>query len=127
MNAVVHEARHVLEDLGTNADYALLSVDVRNAFNLFSRQRSFDFLAKKVPSLCRFLNVFYTKRTPSLLIAAANVPDIPSQTGAQRGDPASIRVFSLVPHPLAKEIEAACPLGVHRWYADDCTLVGTHK
>lgn len=33
---------------------------------------------------------------------------------------------SLVVHPLATEIADRAQLGLHRWYADECILTGTH-
>lgn len=35
-------------------------------------------------------------------------------------------MFSLGVHPLAKVIAKRTQLGLHRGYADDCTLIGTH-
>ncbi len=35
-----------------------------------------------------------------------------------------VLMYSLVAHPLALKIDEACSLEFHRWYADDCTLIG---
>lgn len=45
----------------------------------------------------------------------------------QQGDQASTLMFSLVEHPTAKEIAERTQLSLHRWYADDFTLIGTHS
>lgn len=40
-DTVVHGVRRIVNKFGTNSDYALLSVDLKNAFNLCSRAAAF--------------------------------------------------------------------------------------
>lgn len=125
LGSILYEVRRLVQSKGEDENYALVSVHARNLFNCFSGQRMIDLLLAKLLSLCRFLNMVYACQMPSLTLSVASTQDIPSQGGMQQGDPASILVFSLVAHPLATEIAEPTQLGLHRWYADDCTLIGT--
>lgn len=104
LDFIVQNTRRLVESEGEGEDNALVSVNVHNAFNRFWRQRMINLLQTKVPSLCRFLNMVYALQMPSLILPAASTQDIPSQEWMQQADPASMLMFSLVVHPLAKEI-----------------------
>lgn len=103
LDSIVHEVWRLVESKGEDEDYALASVDPQNAFNRFSRLRMIDLLLSKVPSLCRFLNIVYARQMPSLILAVASTPNIPSHDRMQLGDPASMLMFCLVVHPFAAQ------------------------
>lgn len=46
------------------------------------------------------------------------------QEGTQRGDPASMLLFSVALQPLFRRISRHCCIALNRWYADDGILVG---
>ena len=127
IDSVVHETRRAVDEHKCDAGRLLLKLDARNAFNEFSRQAMLDLLPSRAPSLARFINMVYGRATPALILPSPDVADIASLQGAQQGDPAAMLLFSLVIHPLARAVDQATSLDVHRWYADDSTLVGRHE
>ncbi|KAL0852553.1 hypothetical protein ABMA27_016972 [Loxostege sticticalis] len=111
----IHAARSFVMDFN-NADFVIIKLDIKNAFNSLERDVLLNEVKDIIPSLYPFLDQVYG--TSSKLIFKDNL--ILSQVGDQQGDPLGPLIFSLAIHKAIINIQS--PLNV--WYLDDGTLGG---
>ena len=124
MDSLVHDARMLCCRHVRNQDFVVVSIDARNAFNAFSRERTLHSLPQRAPSLARFANVVYVCTTSQLVLPSTPPRLLQSREGTQQGDPPSMLFFSLAMQPLIRRISQTCKMYLNRWYADDGTLAG---
>jgi hypothetical protein len=120
-DALVHETREFLEKYADDDDFVMVSVDARNAFNMFSRKKMLDAAREYAPNFVRWINLIYGKQQPPFVIGDHKFP---SQERAQQDDPAATLLFSLVIQPLLRKISNTCDLKLNMFYADDSKIGG---
>ena len=101
----------------------MLKVDMKNAFNMVSRQALLSECAKHFPELYPWAHWCYSQH-PFLWHEMGNLT---SKCGVQQGDPLGPLLFSLVLNILVAEIasDAGCAhLLYHAWYMDDGVVAG---
>jgi len=106
----------------SNVDVVTAKVDLRNAFNLVSRD-AVDVMVKRFfPYLSAWRGFCYDK--PSVLHYGAYRID--SSSGLQQGDPLAPLFFSLVLSAVTNIIATRWPkLIMQRWYLDDGVIMGS--
>jgi hypothetical protein len=123
-DALVHETREFIDKYAEYDDYVLASIDARNAFNVFSRQKMLHAACGHAPNLVRWINLIYGKQQPPRVLRDYKFR---SQKGAQQGDPAAMLLFSLVIQPLLRQISNTCDLELNSFYADDGKIGGCNR
>ncbi|KAL5515639.1 hypothetical protein EMCRGX_G000834 [Ephydatia muelleri] len=95
---MIHGLRDCIEQHWIENDFVVLKVDLKNAFNMVSRQAVLNECA----------------------------PILWHPLGVQQGDPLGPLLFSLVLNILVSEISSRgdCSLNYHAWYLDDGALAG---
>jgi hypothetical protein len=121
-DALVHETREFLEKYADDDDFVMVSVDARNAFNMFSRKKMLDAAREYAPNFVRWINLIYGKQQPPFVIGDHKFP---SQERAQQGDTAAMLLFSLVIQPLLRKISNTCDLKLKMFYADNGKIGGS--
>jgi hypothetical protein len=122
LEAGIAAARWKLQDLADNGDESriMLKVDLRNAFNNAHRSSFLKESADRLPSVYPWAAWLYSRE--STLIGVGFT--IPSQQGAQQGDPLGPLLFSLGLAPLHHAICERCPDVWQAWYLDDASFIG---
>ena len=119
----MHKLRQVIEDNWNNGDFAILKVDMRNAFNLVSREAVLHQCAIHFPELLPWVTWCYSQHQKLW----HPMGQLISASGVQQGDPLGPLLFALVLHctilkisadPQCKEMLLNC------WYLDDGALAG---
>jgi hypothetical protein len=123
--SIIHSVR-LLKDLWENHNgdeqYCIALLDIHNAFNSFDRSQALTICKKDFPSIYRWL--FYCYNIDSHLFFGSYT--IPSNDGAQQGDPLGPFLFSLTLHPIIKSLkDIISNLKLNAWYMDDGTIAGT--
>ena len=94
----------------------ILKIDFKNAFNCVERDILLKTIKERAPSIYAFMWQCYSS-TSCLFFG---YEQIPSQVGAQQGDPCGPMAFSLCIQPIIEMIAAELNI----WYLDDGTLGG---
>ena len=113
---IAHSLRAHVEMHSLEENFAVMKVDMKNAFNLVSRQAILSECAKHFPELYPWAHWCYSQH-PYLRHTMGNLT---SECGVQQGDPLG-PLLSLVLHILVSEIvtEPGCAhLLYHAWYLD---------
>ena len=121
---IVHGLRACVEKHWLEENLVVLKVDMKNAFNLVSRQALLSECAKHFPELYPWAHWCYSQH-PYLWHTMGNLT---SECGVQQGDPLGPLLFSLVLNILGSEIvlEPGCAnLLYHAWYLDDGVVAGS--
>ena len=113
--AAVHSARMYLRDLPAN--YAMVKLDFRNAFNSVRRDRVLEAALEHIPELYPFVYCCYS--TSSHLFFDKHI--LSSQEGVQQGDPLGPLLFCLAIHPLVKKLSSELKI----FYLDDGLIGGS--
>ncbi len=99
-----------------------LLLDFSNAFNSISREKMFEEVRARIPSMAAWLECCYGAQ-PLLHLGEHTIL---SRCGVQQGDPLGPLSFALALHPIVERINREVPdLQINAWYLDDGTLVGT--
>ena len=104
-------------------DFAVVKVDMRNAFNLVSRQAILDECALHFPELLPWATWCYAAH-PLLWHPMGHIS---SEAGVQQGDPLGPLLFALVLQKIINAIDAdddCVHILYQAWYLDDGTLAG---
>ena len=120
---VVHGLRACMDKHWEDDDFAVVKVDMRNAFNLVSRQVILDECALHFPDLLPWATWCYAAH-PLLWHPMGRIF---SETGVQQGDPLGPLLFALVLQKIFNAIDADddCIYILYQaWYLDDGTLAG---
>lgn len=115
--AAVHVCRSFIRR-NKKSKKIILKIDFRNAFNCVERDVLLRTIQEKAPSIYAFMWQCYS--LPSALFFGNE--QIPSEVGAQQGDPCGPMAFSLSIHPIIEML--ASELNI--WYLDDGTLGGEY-
>jgi len=110
--AAVHSVRRFTDSLPSNK--AIIKLDFANAFNSLHRDAMLSAVREKIPEIYQFC--FLSYGSASSLKFGDYV--IPSQEGAQQGDPLGPLLFSLTIQPLLQTLTSELVIG----YLDDITL-----
>ena len=106
-----------------DGDFAVLMIDLHNAFNLVSRQAIVDECAVRFPELLPWAAWCYGQH-PILRHAMGSIN---SETGVQWGDPLGPLLFCLVLQKVVSAISAddrCAELLFPAWYMDDVVVAG---
>ena len=106
-------------------DFVFFKVDIKNAFNLVSRQSVLEECATFYPELLPWVSYCYGSH-PLLWHPLGKIT---SECGVQQGDPLDPLLFSLALHKLVSSIDAddeCFGLMLQTWYLDDGVLAGSH-
>ena len=120
---VIHGLRTCLEEHWEDDDFAVVKVDMRNAFNLVSRQALLDECAIHFPELLPWAS-WCCGSHPLLWHPLGHLS---SQSGVQKGDPLGPLFFSLVLRKITMAIDAdddCLALLFNAWFLDDGLLAG---
>mgnify|MGYP003460779833 FL=1 len=120
---VVHGLRACMDKHWEDDDFAVVKVDMRNAFNLVSRQAILDECAFHFPELLPWATWCYAAH-PLLWHPMGRIF---SETGVQQGDPLGPLLFALVLQKILNAIDAdddCIHILYQAWYLDDGTLAG---
>ena len=116
--------RKCIEDHWDDEDFVVLKVDMRNAFNLVSRQAILDECASLFLELLPW--VLWCYGTHSALWHPMGC--MSSESGVQQGDPPGPLLFALVLQKIisAVDMDVECiQMLFNAWFLDDGVLAGT--
>ncbi|KAL5499725.1 hypothetical protein EMCRGX_G011184 [Ephydatia muelleri] len=99
---VIHQVRECLEEHWMDEDFVCFKVDMKNAFNLVSRQTVLEECATFYPELLPWVSYCYG----SHFLLCHPLGKITSECGVQQGDPLGPLLFSLALHKLVSTIDA---------------------
>ena len=118
---VIHGLRACMDKHWFDDDFGVLKIDMKNAFNLVSRQALLSECAKHFPELFPWVSWCYGQHP----LLWHSLGCLTSESGVQQGDPLGPLLFSLVLNILVKAISTTCSnLLNHAWYMDDGVLAG---
>ncbi|KAL5477544.1 hypothetical protein EMCRGX_G024355 [Ephydatia muelleri] len=119
---MIHGLRDCIEQHWLENDFVVLKVDLKNAFNMVSRQAVLNECGKHFPELLPWASWRYSQH-PFLWHPLGCLT---SEQGVQQGDPLGPLLFSLVLNILVSDISSRgdCSLNYHAWYLDDGALAG---
>ncbi|KAL5506409.1 hypothetical protein EMCRGX_G008040 [Ephydatia muelleri] len=123
---IVHGLRICIEDHVNEYDFVVMKIDLRNAFNLVSRQALLDECRAHFSELFQWAAGCYGDH-PLLLSAMGTLR---SESGVQQGDPLGPLLFCLVLDKVVTAIAAdsiCSQLLFHSWYMDDGVIAGTKQ
>ena len=121
---VIHQVRECMEEHWMDEDFVCFKVDMKNAFNLVSRQTVLEECATFYPELLPWVSYCYGSHP----LLCHPLGRITSECGVQQGDPLSPLLFSLALHKLVSTIDAdddCFSLLLQAWYLDDGVLAGS--
>jgi len=121
-HAVQKLIRAYLSDPITHARKVYVKADLRNAYNIFLREKMLQAARARVPGILPYLSTAYTKRT-TLHFGSE---EIFSESGVQQGCPGATLGFSLVLSEACSEIPQQLhdSLDLEAYIADDSNLGG---
>ena len=100
-------------------NWAILQVDVKNAFNSIDRQAVLDAVHDRIPKLTAWTIFCYS--THSQLFLGTGHP-LTSEQGVQQGDPLGPLLYSLAWQAVVEKLPPQLLLNL--WYLDDGHLIG---
>jgi hypothetical protein len=115
--------RSIVADHWNDEDFVVLKVDMRNAFNMISRQAVLDECSKHFPELLPWVAWCY-KAHPQLWHALGRFV---SAAGVQQGDPIGPLLFAVALNRLIVTINAIEGIKHNLWYLDDGLICGTRQ
>lgn len=120
---IVHGLCFCVEEHRNENDFIMMKIDLRNAFNLVSRQALLNECRAHFSELFQWAAWCYGDH-PLLLSAMGTLR---SESGVQQGDPLGPLLFCLVLHKVVTAIadDSTCSqLSFHSWYMDDGVIAG---
>ena len=120
---VTHGLRICIEEHWGDDDFVAFKVDMKNAFNVVSRQAVVDECATFFPELLPWVSWCYGSHP----LLWHPLGPISSESGVQQGDPLGPLLFALVLQKLISSVDAddeCVDLLYQAWYLDDGVLAG---
>jgi hypothetical protein len=120
LRTVYHAAMHC------NSGDAIISLDMKNAFNTISRQHLFSCLGehqRQFEDLFPYIQSHYGRHGELRVFLRGETHIIPSETGVHQGDPFGSTLFALGLHPLLIQLADEFPSLLIGSYADNVFLV----
>ncbi|KAL5474531.1 hypothetical protein EMCRGX_G026489 [Ephydatia muelleri] len=123
---IVHGLRSCIEEHQNEQDFVVMKIDLRNAFNLVSRQALLDECRAHFPELLQWAAWCYGQH----YLLWSPMETIMSESGVQQGDPLGPLLFCLVLQKVLSAI-ASDPiffdLLFHAWYIDVGVISGSKQ
>ena len=123
-NKIVHGLRRCVEDHWLDNDFAVIKIDMKNAFNLVSREALLLECSNFFPELLPWATWCYGSQP--FLFHSLGI--LTSESAVQQGDPLGPLFFALVLHRIVSSIDAdddCLNLLYQAWYLDDGVLAGS--
>ena len=120
---IIHGLRSCVDEHWQEVDFAVLKIDLLNAFNRVSRQAILNACALHIPELLPWSQWCYGQH-PALWHSLGTIS---SEIGVQQGDPLCPLLFCLVLQQIISAIaeDVDCEsLLFHHWYIDDGVVAG---
>eukprot|EP00731_Ephydatia_muelleri_P034861 Em0082g8a len=120
---IIHGLRSCVDEHWHEVDFAVLKIDLHNAFNRVSRQAVLNACALHIPELLPWSQWCYGQH-PALWHSLGTIS---SEIGVQQGDPLGPLLFCLVLQQIISAIveDVDCEsLLFHHWYIDDGVVAG---
>ena len=120
---IIHGLRSCVDEHWQEVDFAVLKIDLLNAFNRVSRQAVLNACALHIPELLPWSQWCYGQH-PALWHSLGTIS---SEIGVQQGDPLGPLLFCLVLQQIISAIaeDVDCEsLLFHHWYIDDGVVAG---
>ncbi|CAI7913449.1 unnamed protein product [Closterium sp. NIES-54] len=115
----------IRSSLELHPDWAVLNVDVANAFNSFHRAAMFTALqSSDFSCLIPFFRLFYSSLSPLLFHSSPLLHILQSQRGVRQGDPCGPFLYAITQQLAIRAIRTAFPDILCMSYADDSYLLG---
>lgn len=133
-DTVVHGVRRALQKFGRSSEYAMLTVDLKNAFNLCSRPAFLEAVKHLFPELFPWVADCYAHEPAFLWIDRHVIHGI---QGTQQGNNLGGLLFDLALHPIILKIQQLLRSGddevqqlgnllFQLWYHDDGYIIARH-
>ena len=120
VEAVAMGTQALIDQLGGNGQWALLKVDLSNAFNCVSREAILKGTLHYAPGAYNFLAFAYHQHVPLYLGDAS----LSSEKGTHQGCPLGPLGFALGVQDILERVSATGGLVWSSWYLDDGLLIG---
>ena len=118
---VIHGLHACMDQHWFDDEFGVLKIDMKNAFNLVSRQALLFECVKHFPELFPWVSWCYGQHP----LLWPSFGCLTLELGVQQGDPLGPLLFSLVLNILVKAIYATCSnLLYQAWYMDNGVLAG---
>ena len=120
---IIHGLRSCVDEHWHEVDFAVLKIDLHNAFNRVSRQAVLNACALHIPELLPWSQWCYGQHP----VLWHSLGTISSEIGVQQGDPLGPLLFCLVLQQIISAIaeDVDCEsLLFHHWYIDDGVVAG---
>ena len=117
---IVHSVRAAIERNNLPTNWVLAKIDLKNAFNLVSREQVLFEVATHSPSIYKWVK--YMLGSASYLNWSDEV--IESAVGVQQGDPLAPVLFCMVLKKVINAISDSCALDINLWFLDDGVIAG---
>ena len=110
-----------VDSLAHTTDWAVLKVDLRNAFNTVDRLAVLKGALEYAPAAYNYLKYAYQGEAP--LYVGESI--LASQTGTHQGCPLGPLGFALAIHPILQAVNQQGQLTWSSWYLDDGIMLGS--
>ena len=119
---IIHALRSVIDVNKSNPNFVLVSTDIENVYNSFSRKRMFSAVKKYFPGLYRFTVWKYAKHIPLFL---SDETKLMSQAGSKQGDALSNLLYGVFDKAIVDPIRKKHNVDVvNLAFADDRYIAG---
>jgi len=120
LETAIHATRHYISQHASDSTFALLKIDMKNAFNECSRSAFFARIDDEFPEISAWVKWCYSQ--PAELRFGSR--HIHASSGVQQGDPLGPLLFSLVLMQFIDFVKLHDLVEFHLWYLDDGTFIG---